>query len=73
MAPKQDEYTTPDRKIKANVEEVEFMDDSKLEELARQYETDYLATLGTVHWLAYPFMKTARRACEVFGCKKPHD
>lgn len=49
------------------------MDSSKLDELARAYETEYLSTLNTVHWLAYPFIKTLKRIVEVAGCKKPHD
>jgi len=55
------------------VEEIEFMDNSKLDELARQIETEYLSTLNTVHWVAYPFIKTLRRFVEVAGCKRAHD
>lgn len=41
--------------------------------MARKHENAYLATLGNVHWVAYPFLKTLRRVLEVAGCKKVHD
>lgn len=49
------------------------MDSAKLDELARKYETEYLATLNNIHWLAYPFLKTGRRFLEIAGCKRAED
>lgn len=49
------------------------MDEKKLDELARKYETEYLGTIGNIHWLLYPFLKTAKRMIEIAGCKKAYD
>lgn len=41
------------------------------EEIERQEETEYLATLSNFHWVMYPFFKTLECLCDkVFGCKK---
>lgn len=41
------------------------------EEIEREEETEYLATLSTFHWVMYPFFKTIEKVCDkIFGCKR---
>ena len=49
------------------------MGSQKLDELARKKETEYLSTLGNIHWILYPFIKTLRRIAEIVCCSKNND
>jgi len=41
------------------------------EEIEREEENEYLATISNFHWFVYPFFKCLERICDkVFGCKK---
>ncbi len=45
--------------------------DMTQEEIEREEETEYLATISNFHWFVYPFFKCVERICDrVFGCRK---
>ena len=41
------------------------------EEIEREEENEYLASISNFHWFVYPFFKCIERICDkLFGCKK---
>lgn len=41
------------------------------EEIEREEENEYLASISNFHWFIYPFFKCAERVFDrIFGCKK---
>jgi hypothetical protein len=65
--------SNPKPKEDKKVEDIEFMDDSKIDDLAAKLEADYLASCSFPHRMLYPCFKAGRRTCEIFGCKKAHN
>ena len=41
------------------------------EEIEREEENEYLATISNFHWFVYPFFKCLEHFCDkIFGCKR---